>query len=144
MSEAFPGFTATLAHAAEEARRRLEDGIGEAVAWVVWIRSGTPKARGCVVCDSRTKTEGHHVGGRRQGNLVVSVCRNCHRRLSERQNGWDPRYQSDRRSPRLEGAFLIRGLSDLCEERARHFGSAYHVLAKRLRAAYAVWARETI
>jgi hypothetical protein len=38
----------------------------------------------------------------------------------------------------------LRGFSDLCEERSRYRGSAYHELGKRLRAAYAVQGRETI
>jgi hypothetical protein len=133
----------SLARATEAARDDFQSHLNEAAAWVEWIRAGAPGARACVVCGSGGPVEIHHVAGRRHSDLAVPACATCHRRLTERQNGWDPRWLSDERNPELDRSLVVRGLSDLCEERGR-WGSAYHVLAKRLRARYALLARETI
>ena len=129
-----------LGRAADSARDDFQDRLNEATAWVEWIRAGAPNSKGCVVCGSEAKTELHHVAGKNNSDLVVPVCRPCHERLSERQNGWDPRWVRPDNAPELRDSLLLRGLSDLCEEKGR-FDSAYHVLAKRLRAAYAKIAR---
>jgi hypothetical protein len=131
------------AAATEAARAEFEKSLSEATAWVDWLRAGAPSANGCVVCGSAGPIEAHHVAGRRHSNLTVPVCVSCHRRLSERQYGWDPRWLSPERSPELDSSLVVRGLSDLCEERGR-FDPAYHFLGKRLRARYAALARETI
>lgn len=126
--------------ATEAARDDFQDRLNEAAAWVEWVQAGAPNARGCVVCSSVGPTQQHHVAGRHNSDLVVPVCEGCHERLSERQNGWDPRWIRDDNPPELRESLFLRGLSDLCEERGR-FGAAYHVLGKRLRAVYAKTAR---
>ena len=143
MSAAFPS-TIALARAVEETRSRFEDGVDEASAWVERVQTGALDSEQCAVCEREDGPfEEHHVAGRRNSELSVTVCLRCHARLSERQNGWDPRWQAEGNSSEFKEGFLLRGLSDLCEERARHFGPAYHELAKRLRAIYAKRARET-
>ena len=140
----FPSPTA-LARAIDETRSRLEDGIDEASAWVERAQTGVLEPGQCAICERKDGPfEGHHVAGRQNSGLTVAACVRCHDRLSERQNGWDPRWQSEDNSPELKDTLLLRGLGDLCEERARHFGPAYHELAKRLRATYAKRARETV
>jgi len=145
MSSASPSLTVPIARAAEEVRERLESGLDEVTAWVERVRAGALDSNACAICERKDGPfEEHHVAGRRHGDLTVAACRSCHRRLSERQNGWDPRWQSEEHSPALDESLLLRGLSDLCEERGRHFGPAYHELGKRLRAVYGQRARETI
>lgn len=133
--------TAVSASAVEGARDDMSRSLGEAGAWVEYLRAGAPGATGCVVCGSLAPTEGHHVAGRHNADLIVPVCPVCHRRLSERQGGWDPRWIRSGNSPSLRESLLLRGLSDLCEERGR-FETGYHALGKRLRARYARLARE--
>lgn len=137
--------TAPIARAIEEVRQRLEDGLDEASAWVEQVRAGVLDGTRCAVCE---RTDGpfekHHVAGRFNSDPTVILCLRCHGRLSERQNGWDPRWQRVDNSPSLMDSFRLRGLSDLCEERARHFGAAYHELGKRLRAVYRQRALETV
>ena len=134
-----------LSHAINEARSRLEDGIDEASAWVERVQTGSLDSEQCAVCEREDGPfEEHHVAGRRNSDLSVPVCIRCHARLSERQNGWDPRWQCEDKPPGLRETFLLRGLGDLCEERARHSRAAFHELAKRLRAIYAKRARETV
>lgn len=141
MSDALP--PKLTASATEAARLDFEDRLGEASAWVEWLQAGAPGATGCVVCASAGATDSHHVAGRLASDLTIPVCVPCHRRLTERQNGWDPRWLSEGRSPELDRSLLVRGLSDLCEERGR-FDGAYHALAKRLRGQYARLARVTV
>jgi hypothetical protein len=129
---------ATVEEAGEEA--------DHASAWVELVRGGVLEAGQCAICERRDGPfEEHHVAGRLNSDLTIQACKErCHPRLSERQNGWDPRWQLADNSPELKETLLLRGLSDLCEERARHFGPEYHRLAKRLRAVYALRARQTI
>jgi len=139
----FPDLLTITASATEAARREFEGTLDEATAWVEWLQAGAPSPAGCVICGSLGPIEAHHVAGRRHSDLTVPACIPCHRRLTERQHGWDPRWLSETRSPELDRSLIVRGLSDLCEERGR-FEPAYHVLAKRLRAQYARLARATI
>ena len=124
----------------EAARTEFEKGLNEATAWAEWVRAGAPNPNGCIICGSSGPLELHHVAGKNNSDTVVPVCRPCHERLSERQNGWDPRWVRPDNAPELRDSLLLRGLSDLCEEKGR-FCPAYHVLGKRLRAVYAKIAR---
>jgi hypothetical protein len=131
-----------LGRSTEAARTEFDGKLNEATAWAEWARAGAPKSNGCIICASNGPLELHHLAGRNNSDTVVPVCRPCHERLSERQNGWDPRWVRPDNPPELRESLLVRGLSDLCEEKGR-FGVAYHVLGKRLRAAYAKVARGT-
>ena len=143
MSEAVPDPTVSISRAAGVMHAATTRQIGTASAWVSWLKAGAPGAEGCVVCGSRTHTQAHHVAGKLNSDLTVPVDERCHARLSERQNGWDPRWQRENNSPELKASLLLRGLSDLCEERARFEGHAFHEMGKRLRAQYAAAARAT-
>lgn len=137
--------TAPISRAVDLAHEEAEKEGDDASGWVELVLSGSLGRGQCAICEHRDGPfEEHHVAGRKHGELTVRACLLCHTRLSERQNGWDPRWQSEARSPALDESFLLRGLSDLCEERGRHFGSEYHRLGKRLRAVYALRARGTI
>jgi hypothetical protein len=134
-----------VARQVDRLQSRTPMDLGAASAWLVWVDSGAPDSKGrCCSCVRNRSAEDHHIAGRRHAELTVPLCFQCHRRLSERQNGWDPRWQSDARSPALDKSLLLRGLSDLCEERARTFGPEYHLLGRTLRAEYAYVARGTI
>ena len=135
-----PDLSALIGRSTEAARDGFGRAINEATAWAEWARAGAPNSNGCIICGSSGPLELHHVAGKNNSDLVVPVCRPCHERLSERQNGWDPRWVRPDNGPELRDSLLLRGLSDLCEEKGR-FKSAYHVLGKRLRAAYAKVAR---
>lgn len=143
MTDLPAGLAITIGRAVEGGRDRIGEELGRTSGWVRWLVAGALGALGCVVCDSVTKTELHHVAGKYNSDLVVPVCELCHARLSERQNGWDPRWQREGNSPTLKESLLVRGLSDLCEERARFHGAPAHELGKRLRATYATLARAT-
>lgn len=62
---------------------------------------GSPKnerARRCAICWDEGPLERHHVASKRQcGWLVISVCRACHRDLSDRQYRWAMNWHSESR-----------------------------------------------
>ena len=122
-----------LGRVTEAAREAFQESLNEASAWVEWLRAGAPNAKGCVACPATGPLERHHVAGEHNSDLVVPVCIPCHRRLSERQNDWDYRWNEEGNSPKLKEALMLRGLSDLCEERGR-VDVTFHLLGKRLRA----------
>lgn len=137
--------TAPLSRVADLALSEATEECGEAAAWLERARTGSVDAGQCAPCERTDGPfEAHHIAGRLNSEITVPACQRCHQRLSERQNGWDPRWQTEGNSPRLKETFVLRGLSDLCEERSRQFGPEYHRLAKRLRAVYAKRAKETI
>jgi hypothetical protein len=144
MSGPLPDLVVALGRAGEEARRRLDRGVGEATAWAMWVLAGAPGARGCVVCGSRGKKELNHVAGRRHGDLVIPLCIGCHRRFTEGQDEWDGRWQLDARTPELDRSLLLRGLLDLIEAKADHSiePAAFLAFAGRIRELYARAARE--
>lgn len=121
-----------LARSTETARSEFEVELSEATAWAEWVRAGAPNAKGCVICGSSGAIELHHVAGKFNSDLVVPVCEHCHKKLSERQNGWDFRWVESDNPPELKEALLLRGLSDLCEERGRS-NTSFHLLGKRIR-----------
>jgi hypothetical protein len=143
MTEPLSDLTGTVGRSVDTVYQAIPRQVGATSAWIEWVKSGASGAVGCVVCDSRVETEEHHVAGKFNSDLKVPVCERCHARLSERQNGWDPRWVREGNSPELKQSLILRGLSDLCEERARFEGCAFHEAGKRLRAQYAVAARAT-
>lgn len=89
-------------------------------------RLGTHDGR-CAICGEADPRclEAHHLAGEKYGNEVVTVCRNCHRKLSDHQLDHAPGLKPDPESnDGLIGHFLL-GLSDFLSmvvERLRDFG----------------------
>jgi hypothetical protein len=131
------------AAATEAVRDDFGGRLNEASAWVEWLQAGAPNAGGCVVCGSLGLTEAHHIAGRQNSDLRVPVCIPHHRKLTERQNRWDPRWVLPDNSPALRESLIVRGMSDLCEEKGR-FDGAYHELGLRLAARYALLGKKTL
>ena len=134
-----------LGRATEKTRDLVQDALNEATAWVACIEASVSDAAKCIVC---RRTDGpfeeHHIAGKLNSDLVVCACVRCHGKLTERQNGWDPRWVLEGNPEPLKRSFVVRGLSDLCEERAQLKGLAYHELGKRLLAQYRELALKTV
>ncbi len=70
----------------------------------------------CLICghDNPIDFEDHHIGGKSNSSIGISLCRNCHGRLSRNQqqdwpNGW-----SRKSKPSMKAlAMLLRGISDV-------------------------------
>jgi hypothetical protein len=87
-------------------------------------RLGTNSPR-CVVCGESNShcLEKHHLQGRKFGEDLVIVCRNCHRKLSDAQIDHPPQI-SARPFPEECIAHFLHGLADLFElfiEKFREF-----------------------
>lgn len=69
----------------------------------------------CIVClhsDPRD-LEYHHIGGKANSPLIVSLCRNCHGRISRLQRHW-PKGWSNKNKPQWQkDSITIRGYLDL-------------------------------
>jgi hypothetical protein len=148
LSSATGDLTAILARASEKSREALAAAEDEAQAWLEEVRSGTLSANPtCVTCGAGPPLEDNHVAGRRHGDLTVPNCRRCHRRFTEGQDLWDPRWNQDGRSPTLDESLLLRGLYDLLALKAEHVSKsrsgAYLALSESVREQYARVARRT-
>lgn len=149
MSASVPGLTAIVARAAEKSREALAEAQDEAAAWLEEIRSGArSKDTVCVTCGRAGPLEYNHVAGWRHGDLTVPNCQPCHRRFTEAQDLWDPRWQRKERSPELDASLFLRGLIELLRLKAEHVpaavSGAYLALAESLREQYAQLGRGTL
>lgn len=71
----------------------------------------------CKVCDKLIKdndSELHHPSGwKHNPNIVLTVCKSCHRELSRRQMVWDKRWELADQTENVRNAFLLQGISDI-------------------------------
>jgi hypothetical protein len=149
LSSATGDLTAILARASEKSREALARAGDEAQAWLEEVRGGIlTDSETCVTCGAGPPLEDNHVAGRRHGDLTVPNCLRCHRRFTEGQDLWDPRWTAGGRSATLDESLLLRGLYDLTLLRAesipRAASGAYFALAESLREQYARVARRTL
>ena len=82
----------------------------------------------CILCghSDPLDLEKNHIGLERNNpSFVVSVCRNCHGRISRKQRFW-PEKSLDRNSPpRLANAFTFRGLAELFDMKSQKILQEY-------------------
>jgi uncharacterized protein YlaI len=77
----------------------------------------------CIICghEDSMDLEYHHVGGKANSPVVVSLCRNCHGKISKIQRRTWPKGWSDKNNTtRTIDAIAIRGLSDLLRLKSDH------------------------
>jgi len=93
-------------------------------------RLGTNTPR-CVICgeDNPSCLELHRIPGRKFGNELAIVCRNCHRKLSDAQKD-HPHPETDPPSFGERIVHFLHGLADLFEQ----FGPQLRKMAKQLQA----------
>ncbi|MEO9307468.1 MAG: hypothetical protein ABI342_04040 [Nitrososphaera sp.] len=80
-----------------------------------WIEEFCSSQGYCIICSHSDPLdlEYHHVAGKNNDTLTVSVCRNCHGRLSRYQRYWPNTWTREDNSPDLKQAFFLRGLADI-------------------------------
>ena len=81
-----------------------------------WLDKACNGQGNCVVCShgDPLDLELHHIAGRANSPVLVSLCRNCHYRISKVQNeSWPEDWYRKDHSKARKNAFLLRGLSDL-------------------------------
>ncbi len=69
----------------------------------------------CVVCNHNDPLdlEFHHIGGRSNSSIVVSMCRNCHGRISRMQRFWPKGWYDKSKPQEQKDVMTMRGMSDL-------------------------------
>jgi hypothetical protein len=62
-----------------------------------WIADIIKKGGCCLICgytENPLIFERHHIGGRNNSDLTITVCPNCHRELSKKQLSWDENWSN--------------------------------------------------
>ena len=104
----------------------------ESIDWITDILENEHRAKKneCEICRSSKKLEVHHIRGRSHGNEVMTVCLECHRRLTDKQRLWN--YQNSE-------ILLERGIIDICELKHERTGiGIYKRIAEYLTSRYPV------
>ena len=100
----------------------------EVLEWMTDIieNPDRPKLNYCEICHSKEKLEQHHVKGQKHGNEHITVCYECHKKLTDNQRLWDKSWLD----PNAENkdAFLIRGLVDICKLKHEKTGEEIYKL----------------
>ena len=81
------------------------------------------KAQGyCIICghDDPLDLEYHHLAGKINSSHVISMCRNCHGRISRRQRAWPQGWSKNNNSTTKRLAILLRGISDILRVMSDH------------------------
>jgi uncharacterized protein YlaI len=80
-----------------------------------WLKQFFEGQGCCTICGHSDPfdLEGHHVGGKSNSPYLISLCRNCHGRVSRKQYSW-PKGWSEKNKPKSQkiGCLLI-GFSDV-------------------------------
>jgi hypothetical protein len=76
----------------------------------------------CVICfynDNPLILEKHHIAGKNNSVLVLTVCPNCHRILSKKQESWNNDWIKNDNSEIKKLAFTLMGRSEVLEMMAK-------------------------
>lgn len=74
----------------------------------------------CQICRRKTSgLEDHHISGRKHSDLIIRICKDCHFELSMKQNFYDSRWRIETVDGRIKEAFLIQGICDILEVKAK-------------------------
>lgn len=86
----------------------------------------------CEICEGEGN-ELHHIAGEKHGYHTITVCRECHRTLSNRQKLWDARWWKPDQPDHVRKAFLLQGISDILRLKTRKtHDKGYEMLADNL------------
>jgi hypothetical protein len=69
----------------------------------------------CIICGATDPIvlEEHHIAGRKHSDLMVTLCANCHQKLSRRQQSYPISWLEAGASPLACIAYTLRGLADI-------------------------------
>ena len=92
------------------------ENIHEIIEEKNWLDTACNGQGMCVACghDDQLDLELHHIAGRANSPILVSLCRNCHYRISKVQNEhWPEDWYKKGHSQAKKNVLFLRGLSDL-------------------------------
>lgn len=80
-----------------------------------WLKQFFDAQGYCVICGHSDPfdLEGHHVGGKSNSDFVISLCRNCHGKVSRKQYNWPKDWAKKNKPKKKQLACLLIGLSDV-------------------------------
>jgi uncharacterized protein YlaI len=92
-----------------------------------WLEEFCSSQGYCIICNHSDPLdlEYHHVAGKNNDILTVSVCRNCHGRLSRYQRYWPNAWTRIDNPPDLQRAFFLRGLAEILHISAERIFQIY-------------------
>lgn len=61
----------------------------------------------------RKRLELHHIAGRNNSGMTVSLCVSCHKEITRHQNTWDIRWTHPDNTETLQNAFIMQGIREL-------------------------------
>lgn len=92
-----------------------------------------PYCEVCGIIVNRKNSELHHISGEKHSYHKTTVCKECHRPLTENQKLWDARWLKPDLPDELRKAFLLQGISDILRLKTRKTGNPeYEMLADNL------------
>ena len=83
----------------------------------------------CEICNSKedpNDLELHHLSGRKHDYRMSTVCKPCHRWLTERQDTWDARWKKRNQLKHLRQAFFLFGLQDMLILKSEKTGNSIY------------------
>lgn len=91
-----------------------------------------PKLNYCEICvHFNEKLEQHHIRGRKHGNETITVCLDCHKKLTDNQWLWDRSWLDENVENKY--SFLMLGLIDICKLKHEKTGEEiYKLIAEKL------------
>ena len=114
------------------AKETIDGDFQEVNDWITDILKNEHRTKkdDCEICSSPKKLEVHHIRGRKYGNEVMTLCLECHRKLTDKQRLWN--YQNPEN-------LLERGIIDICELKHEKTGMGiYKLIAEDLTSRYPV------
>lgn len=86
-----------------------------------WIKQFLEGQGYCIICnhDDPLDLENHHMGAKTNSELIVSLCRNCHGRISRKQRYWPKGWSKKNKSQMEKDGFLIYGISEILKMTAQ-------------------------
>ena len=61
----------------------------------------------------RKRLELHHIAGRNNSEMTVSLCVPCHNEITKHQNTWDIRWTCQNNTETLQKGFIMQGIREL-------------------------------
>ncbi len=116
-----------------KAKETINKENNECLDWITDIKENPNRGKKdrCEICGSKENLELHHVRGRKNGNEVITVCRECHQELTRNQNLWDKRCLNG--DPGNDWC-LVLGLINILELKYEKTGiEIYKIWAKKLK-----------
>ena len=116
-------------------RDDLNRHIDETSIWINCIYHQTKqesrnKKNYCEICDAYssdpTSFELHHVAGRKHDFRMVTVCKKCHRELSDKQKLRDCRWWMRNQAENTRKAFFLHGIYDILCLKSKKTGNSIH------------------